>query len=102
MGRRCRSNARELQPLTGRGASHTAPSEQRAIENGMDIGLASFLYLAVAATIIAFCFWQPDFPKRLAPRLGIRGETGIRRFLLVYWIAVPVVIYRFLYLAAAA
>ena len=68
----------------------------------MQIGLAAFLYLAIAAAIIAFCFWKPNFPKSLAARVGLRSERGLRWFLLINWIAIPVVIYRFLYLAVAS
>ena len=67
----------------------------------MALDTSSFLYLAVAAAIIGFCFWKPNFPRLVAARIGIRSEAGMRRFLLVYWLIVPVVIYRFLYLATA-
>ena len=65
----------------------------------MQLGWIGYLYLAAAGAILAFCFWKPDFPKALANRFGVRSEQGQRRFLLLYWIAIPVVIYRFLYLA---
>ena len=68
----------------------------------MQLGLAAFLYMAIAAAIIAFCFWKPNFPKALAARVGVRSERALRWFLLVYWIAIPVVIYRFLYLAVTS
>lgn len=67
----------------------------------MNLGSHTIIYLAIAAAIVAFCFWKPNFPRAIAARIGLRSETAIRRFLLVYWIAVPVVIYRFLYLATA-
>ena len=66
------------------------------------MGLVALLYLAIAAAIIAFCFWKPNFPKTLAPRIGIRSERTLRWFLLVYWIVIPVVIYRFLHLAVTS
>ena len=66
------------------------------------MGLAAFLYLAIAAAIFAFCFWRPNFPKALAPHIGIRSERALRWFLLVYWIVIPVVIYRFLQLAVTS
>jgi hypothetical protein len=67
----------------------------------MNFGIHSFAYLAIALAIIAFCFWKPRFPRAVATRIGLRSETALRRFLLIYWIAIPVVIYRFLYLATA-
>lgn len=67
----------------------------------MNFGTHSVFYLAIAAAIIAFCFWKPQFPRAVAARIGLHGETAVRRFLLIYWIVVPVVIYRFLYLATA-
>lgn len=67
----------------------------------MQLDWHSALYLLAAGAAIGFCFWKPDFPKAIAARLRIRGEAGLRRFLLAYWIAVPVVIYRLLYLATA-
>ncbi len=67
----------------------------------MNFGPHSILYLSIAAGIIAFCFWKPNFPRAVAARIGLHSETGLRWFLLIYWIAVPVVIYRFLYLATA-
>ncbi len=67
----------------------------------MNFNTDSYIYLAIAAAIVAFCFWKPNFPKTVAARIGLRGETAVRRFLVVYWIAIPVVIYRFLYLATA-
>lgn len=67
----------------------------------MNLGPHSIIYLAIAAAIIAFCFWKPHFPRTIAVRIGLQSESAVRRFLLVYWIAVPVVIYRFLYLATA-
>lgn len=67
----------------------------------MNFGTHSIIYLSIAAAIIAFCFWRPNFPRVVAARVGLRSETAVRRFLLIYWIAVPVVIYRFLYLATA-
>lgn len=63
---------------------------------------ASYAYFAVAAAIIGFSFWKPGFPHALAGWLRIRDEKWQRRFLLLYWIAVPVVMYRFLYLGLAA
>jgi len=67
----------------------------------MNLGPHSIIYLAIAAAIIAFCFWKPQFPRTVAERIGLRSEPVLRWFLLIYWIAVPVVIYRFLYLATA-
>ena len=67
----------------------------------MAFDTSSYLYLAIAAAIIGFCFWKPNFPRSVATRIGIRSDAGIRRFLLLYWLSVPVVIYRCLYLATA-
>ena len=68
----------------------------------MTFDASSYLYLAAAAVIVGFCFWKPNFPRLIATRIGIRGETAMRRFLLVYWLSIPVVIYRFLDLATAS
>jgi|GEM_PF-6821535 len=51
-------------------------------------------YLLAIAAIVGFCFWKPDFPKRLAPKLGLKSERGEKTFLVVYWITIPVVIHR--------
>ncbi|HAA93376.1 MAG TPA: hypothetical protein DCS82_11260 [Rhodospirillaceae bacterium] len=51
-------------------------------------------YLLAIAAIVAFCFWQPAFPKKLAPKLGIQSERAQMIFLVIYWIAIPVVIHR--------
>lgn len=68
----------------------------------MTLTAASYAYFIVAAAIIVFSFWKPQFPRALAGRLRIRSEKWQQRFLLFYWIAVPVVMYRFLYLGLAA
>lgn len=68
----------------------------------MTLAPASYVYFAAAGAIIAFSFWKPRFPSALAGWLRIRDENWRRRFLLAYWIAVPVVMYRFLYLGLAA
>lgn len=54
----------------------------------------TWLYAVPIAAIIAFCFWKPDFPRMLAPKLGISSEKGMMVFLVVYWIAIPVGIHR--------
>jgi hypothetical protein len=68
----------------------------------MTLTAASYAYFAVAGGIIAFSFWKPQFPRMLDGWLRIRDEKWLRRFLLVYWIAVPVVMYRFLQLGLTA
>ena len=55
---------------------------------------ATWLYALPIAAIVGFCFWKPNFPRTLAPTLGIRSERGVFVFLVIYWIAVPVVIHR--------
>ena len=55
---------------------------------------AIWLYGLAIVAIVAFCFWKPDFPRRLAPIVGIHGEFGTKIFLVVYWIAIPIVIHR--------
>ena len=52
--------------------------------------------LAIAA-IVGFCFWKPDFPKILAPKIGIRSDKSTKIFLVVYWIGIPVIIHRLMY-----
>ena len=51
-------------------------------------------YILAIVAVVAFCFWKPDFPKRLAAKVGIRSERGVRIFLVVYWIAIPVLIHQ--------
>ena len=51
-------------------------------------------YLLAIATIIGFCFWKPDFPKNLAPKLGLKSERGEKIFLFAYWITIPVILHR--------
>jgi len=68
----------------------------------LTVTVASYSYFAGAAAIIAFSFWKPGFPRTLAGWLRIRSDKWQRRFLLLYWIAVPVVMYRFLHLGLAA
>jgi len=68
----------------------------------LNLTLTSYVYFAVAAAIIGFSFWRPQFPRTLAAWLRIRDDEWQRRFLLVYWIAVPVVMYRFLQLGLSA
>ena len=68
----------------------------------MTLTAASYAYFAAAGAMIAFSFWKPQFPRTLAGWLRITDERWQRRFLLVYWIAVPVVMYRFLHLGLAA
>lgn len=65
----------------------------------MPYDTSSYFYFAAAAAIVGFCFWKPNFPRLIATRIGICGDAAMRRFLLVYWLSIPVVIYRFLYLA---
>ena len=55
---------------------------------------ATWLYAVPITAIVVFCFWRPNFPRQLAPKLGITSETGMMVFLVVYWIAIPVVIHR--------
>jgi hypothetical protein len=52
------------------------------------------IYLLAIAAIVAGCFWKPDFPKRLAAKAGLRNERGMRVFLILYWISIPIVIHR--------
>jgi hypothetical protein len=54
----------------------------------------NWFYGMALVAIAAFCFWKPDFPKRLAPKIGIRGEGGLSLFLVVYWVTIPVIIHR--------
>jgi hypothetical protein len=54
-------------------------------------------YLAAIVAIVGFCFWKPDFPKRIAPKLGINSKRGEKVFLVIYWIAVPVILHRLMY-----
>ena len=55
---------------------------------------ATWLYALPIALTICFCFWKPNFPRVLAPKIGIRSERGVMIFLVIYWITVPVIIHR--------
>ena len=55
---------------------------------------ATWLYALPIALTIGFCFWKPNFPRVLAPKIGIRSERGLMIFLIIYWITVPVIIHR--------
>ena len=55
---------------------------------------ATWLYALPIALTIGFCFWKPNFPRVLAPKIGIRSERGVMIFLVIYWITVPVIIHR--------
>ncbi len=54
----------------------------------------NWIYVFAIAAITAFCFWKPNFPKQLAPKVGIRSERGAMIFLVIYWITIPVIIHR--------
>ncbi|MDD9924855.1 MAG: hypothetical protein OXR03_03415, partial [Rhodospirillaceae bacterium] len=54
----------------------------------------TWLYALPIALIVGFCFWKPNFPRVLAPKIGIRSERDVMIFLVIYWIAVPVIIHR--------
>lgn len=60
----------------------------------MSFSASSWFPALAILTIVAFCFWKPDFPKRVAPKLGVRGERGTTIFLVIYWITIPVIIHR--------
>jgi hypothetical protein len=55
---------------------------------------ATWFYALPIAAIVGFCFWKPNFPRLIAPKLGISSEKGVMIFLVVYWITVPVAIHR--------
>lgn len=57
----------------------------------------NWFYGTAIVAMAVFCFWKPDFPKRLAPKVGIRSERGLRVFLIVYWITIPVIIHRLMW-----
>ena len=54
----------------------------------------TWLYALPIAAVVAFCFWKPNFPRILAPKIGIRSERALMVFLVIYWITVPVIIHR--------
>lgn len=54
-------------------------------------------YALAIAAIVGFCFWKPDFPKTLSPTLGIRSDKGVKVFLVIYWITIPVIVHRLMY-----
>ena len=58
-------------------------------------------YLSAIVAIVGFCFWKPNFPKHLAPKLGIKSEKAERIFLVLYWIAIPVILHRLMYYMTA-
>ena len=54
----------------------------------------NWVYGLAVAAIVGFCFRKPDFPKRLATKVGVRSDMWMTVFLILYWIAVPVAIHR--------
>ena len=54
---------------------------------------AFFAILAIAAIVI-FCFWKPDLPYQLALKLGFQTPTTIIIFLILYWLSIPLILYR--------
>ena len=62
--------------------------------NNLDLGTPqAFLAILAIAAIVIFCFWKPDFPNKLALKLGFKIPTAVYIFLVVYWLSIPLILY---------
>ena len=59
----------------------------------MSITIDTVLSAIAIIIIVSFCFWKPDFPKNILPKIGIQNVKIAGVFLGFYWISIPVIIY---------
>jgi hypothetical protein len=59
----------------------------------MPITYNSVLYGIAIIAIVSFCFWKPDFPKKMLTEIGIHSFKAKGIFLAFYWINIPVIIH---------
>ena len=59
----------------------------------MSITIDTVLSAIAIFVIVSFCFWKPDFPQNILPKIGIQNVKVEGVFLGFYWISIPVIIY---------
>ena len=59
----------------------------------MSITIVTVLSAIAAIAIVSFCFWKPNFPQNILPKIGVQNVKIEVVFLGFYWISIPVIIY---------
>ena len=59
----------------------------------MSITIDTVLSAVAAIAIVSFCFWKPNFPQNILPKIGVQNDKIVGFFLGFYWISIPVMIY---------
>ena len=59
----------------------------------MSITIDTVLSAVAAIAIVSFCFWKPNFPQNILPKIGVQNDKIVGFFLGFYWISIPVIIY---------
>ena len=59
----------------------------------MSINIVTVLSAIAAIAIVSFCFWKPNFPQNILPKIGVQNDKIVGFFLGFYWISIPVIIY---------
>ena len=59
----------------------------------MSITIDTVLSAIATIAIVSFCFWKPNFPQKILPKIGIQNVKIEGVFLGFYWISIPVIIY---------
>ena len=59
----------------------------------MSITIDTVLSAVAAIEIVSFCFWKPNFPQNILPKIGVQNDKIVGFFLGFYWISIPVIIY---------
>ena len=59
----------------------------------MSITIDTVLSAIATIAIVSFCFWKPNFPQNILPKIGIQNVKIAGVFLGFYWISIPVIIY---------
>ena len=59
----------------------------------MSITIDTVLSAIATIAIVSFCFWKPNFPQNILPKIGIQNVKIEGVFLGLYWISIPVIIY---------
>ena len=59
----------------------------------MSITIDTVLSAVAAIAIVIFCFWKPNFPQNILPKIGVQNVKIEVIFLGLYWISIPVIIY---------
>ena len=59
----------------------------------MSFNIVTVLSAIAAIAIVSFCFWKPNFPKNILPKIGVQNVKIEVVFLGFYWVSIPVIIY---------